>query len=170
MFWLVAYFVCYGVYIILQAILKKRWSDVKRTLLFTLATWLTLAVVFLPMIIVVLRANYSVSYSVYNVNGFPGELRSQAQYLGIGLLVMIFAGTVYGVVKRKTRVPNDTRRDRRNLYDIYLHANSEHGLSSHVDLVPAYFLLMLICFGGICSLEKNGCLRSLLLWFWDFAA
>ena len=155
MFWLVAYFVCYGAYIILQAILKKRWIDIKRTLLFTLATGLTLAVVFLPMIIVVLRANYSVSYSVYNVNGFPGELRSQAQYLGIGLLVMILAGTVYGVVKRKTRVLTilaviDV------IFTIFIFTRIQNmGYHHTLILVPAYFLLMLICFGGICSLEKK---------------
>lgn len=155
MFWLVAYFVCYGVYVILQAILKKRWSDVKRTVLFTLATGLTLAVVFLPMIIVVLRAHYSVSYSAYNVSGFSGELKSQAQYLGIGLLAVILTGTVYGIVKSKTRALTifaliDV------FFTIFIFTRIQNmGYHHTLILVPAYLLLMLICFGGICRLEKR---------------
>ncbi len=155
MFWLVAYYVCYGVYIILQAIHEKRWGSLKRALLFAFAAALTLAIVFLPMIIVVLRANYAVSYSAYNVNGLPGELKSQAQRLGIGLLIILSAGSIYGVINRKTRTLTIfTVVD--ILFSIFIFTRIQNmGYHHTLILVPAYLLLMLICFGGICQLEKK---------------
>lgn len=155
MFWLVAYYSCYGVYILLLAVREKRWINLKRAVLFALAAGLILSIVFLPMIIVFTRVNYSVSYSAYNANGFPGELLSQAHRLGIGLLIILSSGLIYGVIKRQTRVLTILTLVE-IIFTIFIFTRIQNmGYHHTLILVPAYLLLMLICFGGICQLNKK---------------
>jgi len=154
MFWLVAYFACYGLAIIVHALKNKLWGHLKRIGLFVLATGFILATVFLPKIVVLLRSNFSQSYSAYNFGGFWGELANQARFLGIGLLVLIAGGLIYGVVNRRTRVLTILAVVEIFLTIFIFTRIQNMGYHHTLILVPAYFMLMLILFAGICRLEK----------------
>ncbi|MEN6636974.1 MAG: hypothetical protein ABFC56_14055 [Clostridiaceae bacterium] len=154
-FWLVGYYACYAVYVLLKAVRGKTWINLKRAILFALSAGVILCVVFLPMILVLRKANYAASYSAYNVGGFFGELTSQANYLGIGLLILVFAGLVYGIIRRRSRqLTLFAVLDL--LLTIFLFTRIQNmGYHHTLILVPAYLLLMLICLAGICEMESK---------------
>ena len=154
-FWLVAYYACYAVYVLLEAVRKKAWVNLKRAVLFALSAAVILCVVFLPMIIVLRRANYAASYSAYNLGGFPVELANQARFLGIGLLLIVLFGLFYGIFQQRSRkltlfVAADF------LLTVFLFTRIQNmGYHHTLILVPVYLLLMLICLAGLCRLEKK---------------
>jgi len=155
LFLLAAYYACYGIHLILHAAHEKRWDILKRAGLFALVSALVLGAVFFPMIPRVVTANYAVGYSAYNIGGFPAELKSQAQFFGIGLLSFLFAAFLYGVINRQSR--------KLTLFTviagflmIFLFTRIQNmGYHHTLILVPAYLLLMLIGLSGICRLEKK---------------
>ena len=154
-FWLAAYYACYGAFVLLRAIRVKSWSDIKRAVLFALAAAGILGIVFLPMIVTLLRTNYAVSYSAYNAGGLPAELRSQAQYLGLGLLTILLTGIVYGILRKQYRklillAVADW------LLMVFLFTRIQNmGYHHTLILVPVYLFLMLVCFAGVCRMEKT---------------
>ena len=154
-FWLAAYYACYAVYVLLRAIRGKFWSNIKRAVLFALATAAILGIVFLPMIVTLFRADFAMSYSAYNSGGFPAELRSQAQYLGLGLLAMLLIGIVYGILRKQYRklillAVADW------LLMVFLFTRIQNmGYHHTLILVPVYLFLMLVCLAGICQMEKR---------------
>jgi len=159
MFWLVAYYVCYGLAVVLRYIHGKRWSNLVRAILFFLSAAVCVVIVLLPMIISVLKVNYASSYSAYNVGGFPAELANQAQYLGIGFLTILFAGFFWGVVKKQSRWLALLTAIH-IAFAIFLFTRIQNmGYHHTLILVPAYFLLMLICLSGIASLKKKWVLQ-----------
>ncbi len=154
-FWLAAYYACYAVYVLLRAIRGKALVNIKRAVLFALCAAAIIGIVFLPMLVTLLRTNYAVSYSAYNAGGFPFELKNQAQHLGLGLLVLLFVGLVYGVIKKQLReLTLFAVAD--GLLMIFLFTRIQNmGYHHTLILVPVYLMLMLLCLFAVCQLEKK---------------
>ena len=154
-FWLVAYYACYAIYVLIRSIRGKVWANIKRAALFALASAIILGIVFLPMIVTFFRTNYAVSYSVYNAGGFPAELKGQARFLGLGVLSLAFIGFVYGIIQKQLRmVTLFALAD--GLLIIFLFTRIQNmGYHHTLILVPVYLMLMIICLFGACQLEKK---------------
>ena len=154
-FWLAAYYACYAVYLLQKSIRGETWHNLRRAILFALSAAVILGIVFLPMIVTLLRTNYSVSYSAYNSGGFPAELKSQAQYLGLGLLAMLLIGIVYGIIRKQYRALTLFAAVD-GLLMIFLFTRIQNmGYHHTLILVPVYLFLMLVCFAGICRMERK---------------
>lgn len=158
LFWVVVYYACYGVSIVLRILREKRWDKLRHFLTFALSAGGAVCVILFPMIYTTLRANYSVRYSFYNVGGFPFELVSQARHLGIGLLVLLFAGFLWGLLRRKTRPLTLFTLVDLLLTMLIFTRIQNMGFHHTLILVPAYLLLMLLCLAGISRMEKRAVL------------
>jgi hypothetical protein len=154
-FWVIAYYACYAASVVVRALREKRRDQLKHLLTFALFAGGAVCVILFPMIYSIMRANYAVSYSFYNEGGFPVELIRQARFLGIGLLILLFAGVLIGVIRRKTRALTlfalaDV------LLTIFLFTRIQNmGFHHTLILVPAYLLFMLLCLAGISRLQKR---------------
>ncbi|NLI53880.1 MAG: hypothetical protein GX417_06075 [Clostridiales bacterium] len=155
MYWLVAYYACYGLAVTMRILRDKRWDNLKRMILFCLSAAASIAVVLFPMILKVLRTDYAKHYSYYNVGGFPVELTRQARYLGIGILLILLAGFLWAFFRKQTR-GFSLLAVADGLFTILLFTRIQNmGIHHTLILVPAYLLLMLICLAGISRLEKK---------------
>lgn len=159
MFWLAAYYVCYGFAVIVRFIRGKHWKNLVRAVLFFLIAAICVVTVLLPMIIIVLRTNFASSYSAYNIGGFPAELTRQARFLGIGLLIVLFAGFLWGIIQRKSRWLAVFALLNIMLAIFFFTRIQNMGYHHTLILVPSYFLLMLISLSGISSLKKKWAFR-----------
>ena len=155
LFWLVAYYACYGFAIAFHTIRNKRWMDLRRAALFCISAGASIAVVLLPKIVRLAKTDYAESYEFYNVGGLSLELSNQSKFLGIGLLVIITAGFLWGVFRRRTRGLSILAAADLALIIVLFTRIQNMGYHHMMILVPAYLLLMLNCLAGICRLEKK---------------
>ncbi|HWQ98218.1 MAG TPA: hypothetical protein VN538_09045 [Clostridia bacterium] len=155
LFWVVVYYACYAASVVLRVLREKRTDKLKHFLTFALFAGGAVCVILFPMIYSLLRANNAASYSFYNDGGFPVELLHQAHYLGIGLLILLFAGVLVGVIRRKTRALTLFALSDLLLTMLLFTRIQNMGFHHTLILVPAYLLLMLLCLAAVSGLEKR---------------
>ena len=155
LFWVVAYYACYAASVVVRALREKSRGQLKHLLMFALLAGGAVCVTLFPMIYVILRQNYSANYSFYHEGGFPFELVHQAQFLGIGLLLLLLAGVLIGAIRRKTRALTLLALTNLMLTILLFTRIQNMGFHHTLILVPAYLLLMLLLLAGISRLEKK---------------
>ncbi len=154
-YWVIAYYACYGLATLVRLIQGKRWEQLKRFFKFVLLGCAVVGAALFPLIRAILRTNYSVSYSEYNVGGFPFELLNQAHFLGLGLLILLLAGFLWGVFRKQTRVWSILAVTDILLVILLFTRIQNMGFHHSLILVPAYLLLMLLCLAGISRIRRK---------------
>lgn len=155
LFWVVVYYACYAASVVLRVVREKRMEQFKHFLTFALCAGGAVCVILFPMIYSVLRTNYAASYSFYNEGGFPVELLHQARFLGIGLMILMLAGILAGVIRRKTRALTLFALADLLLTMLLFTRIQNMGFHHTLILVPTYLLLMLLCLSAVSGLEKR---------------
>ncbi|MCL1854464.1 MAG: hypothetical protein FWF86_01925 [Clostridia bacterium] len=107
LFWMAAYAAIFGVYSVLSIGFSRQRGRIRKRYL-TLLTMggfcaLFVGVLLFPMIIRVLREDYTRRYASYLGGGFTGELLAQVSRLGWMFAAMVLVGMVYGLFQRKYR-------------------------------------------------------------------
>ena len=155
LFWLVAYFGCYGLSLVYRAIRGKQWATLKRVIFFGVIAGGCVLVSLFPMILRVFRNDYATSYSYYNAGGFPAELKTQTLRLGLGLALLLGGGLVVGIVQKKTRGLALLAGANILLTILIFTRIQNMGLHHTLILVPAYLLLLMTGFAWLASLQKK---------------
>ena len=116
LFLLIAFFLSYGVAIIIhhKSLLAKApkkspsakalLKSLKPALTFVLIAAASLLIALLPFIIRTLKADYATSYAAWNTGGLAFEItKHQIPFLGYFLLALILLGFLVGIVNKSTR-------------------------------------------------------------------
>jgi len=103
MFWVAAYFVLYGLGVLLRAIRQKQPETAKRLLKFAGLSLLFVGGPLLPMFWRIVGQNYADRYATYQTGGFWAEVQHQGVFLGGLLGAVLLVGTVYGLWRKKAR-------------------------------------------------------------------
>ena len=155
LYWVIAYYACYGLAVLVRLIQGKQWTQLKRFAKFVILGVAVVGAALFPLIRAILRTNYSVSYSAYNAGGFPFELSNQAHFLGFGLLLLLLAGFLWGVIRKQTRAWSILAVLDMFLAILLFTRIQNMGFHHSLILVPAYLLLMLLCLAGISRIRRK---------------
>lgn len=103
MFTVVAFFLLYGLWVLIGAWLHKQAQTALRFVKFAAASLVCVGVPLLPMFWRIVKADYSDRYATYQTGGFLAELNNQRVYLGWLVFGIMLIGILYGLYKRRTR-------------------------------------------------------------------
>jgi len=168
LFWLAAYYGCYGLAILIGEIRARRWRSILRAVLFCLTAAILVSAVLFPMIKRVLQTDYAGDYSFYNSGGFLFELKNQAGFLGAGILILLLGGILAGLIYKEARRTCLLALGQGLLAMLFFTRIQNMGYHQSLILVPAYLILLLLCLWGICQRKRNGvyvCAAALSLGF-----
>lgn len=168
LFWLVAYYGCYGIEILVGAIRSKRWGNLLRAVAFCAIAAVIVSAVLFPMLKRVLQTDYAGDYRFYNSGGLGFELKNQAGYLGAGLLVLLLGGILAGAIRKEAR-PLCLLTLGHGLGSMFLFTRIQNmGYHQSLILVPAYLTLLFLCLWGIRQWKRKEvfvCAAALALGF-----
>ena len=106
-FWLVGYVCAYALYLIYYLIKTKdkkiRINIIKNASIFCILTTAFLVMSLYPLISRIIKDDYSVSYSAWNIGGLNIEMVHQFQRLGLLYICVMIIGIIYGLKNRKLR-------------------------------------------------------------------
>lgn len=168
MFWLLGYYACYAVVLVVSALIQKKYKNIARLVLFGVCAAAAVGAVLFPMFRRVLGVDYIGSYTYYNTGGLPAELQAQAQYLGIGLLLLIAFGGVWALLQKSLRQAGILAISSGGLILFLFTRVQNMGYHQSLILVPSYILLMVFCIAGVCGLKKRAvfaCVAAAVLGF-----
>ena len=103
MFTVAAFFVLYGVGVLVRAALQKQGTAAIRFAKFAVASLICVGVPLVPMFWRIVKADYSDRYATYQTGGFLAELNNQRVYLGWLVFAIMLVGILYGLYKSKAR-------------------------------------------------------------------
>ena len=103
MFAVVAFFVLYGVWVLVRAAVCKQGAAALRFVKFAAASLVCVGLPLVPMFWRIVKADYGDRYATYQTGGFLSELDHQRIYLGYFLGIMFVIGTLYALYKKQTR-------------------------------------------------------------------
>lgn len=155
MFWLLGFYICYSIVVIVSALLKKRRGNIVRLLLFGVCAAAVVSAVLFPMFKRILSTDYANAYAVYNDGGFPVELKSQAGYLGVGLVLLMAAGGIWALFQKNLRRAGILAISS-GFTILFLFTRIQNmGFHHSLIMVPSYALLLVFCVLWISTLEKK---------------
>ena len=103
MFTVVAFFVLYGVWVLVRAAMRKQGAAALRFIKFAAASLVCVGLPLVPMFWRIVKADYGDRYATYQTGGFLSELDHQRIYLGYFLGIMFVIGILYVLYKKQTR-------------------------------------------------------------------
>lgn len=167
-----SYFLLYGLWVLVGALLRRRWEAVRRLLRFAGLSLLVVGGALAPMFWRMAAFNYAERYSTYLEGGMPQELQSQLTLLGWGMAALCAAGVLWGMCQKDNAVrccgflaPGAA------LLTVFLLTRVQN-LSSHQSLAMAafYLLALYLCLLGAASLPQPALQRGglCLLLAWSF--
>ena len=103
MYFILVYFICYGLYILLINIKNKNKIKliIKHAMIYILVVGVFFLVTLYPLFKNIIVNGYS--YDFYLSGGFSGELTSQIAHLGYLFLIMIIIGIINGIITKQYR-------------------------------------------------------------------
>ena len=103
MFTVAAFFVLYGVWVLVRAALQKQGTAALRFVKFAVTSLIYVGVPLVPMFWRIVKADYSDRYATYQTGGFLAELANQRVYLGWLVFAIMLIGILYGLYNAKAR-------------------------------------------------------------------
>lgn len=103
MFTVVAFFVLYGVWVLVRAAVCKQGAAALHFVKFAAASLVCVGLPLVPMFWRIIKADYGDRYATYQTGGFLSELDHQRIYLGYFLGIMFAIGALYALYKKQTR-------------------------------------------------------------------
>ena len=103
MFTVAAFFVLYGVWVLVRAALQKQGTAALRFVKFAVTSLICVGVPLVPMFWRIVKADYSDRYATYQTGGFLAELDHQRVYLGYFIGILFVIGILYAAYKKQTR-------------------------------------------------------------------
>ncbi len=159
LFWLVAYFLLYGAYVLLSALREPNAAKRKATLLrifgYAFCCALAFALLLYPMFRRMLSYDYATHYVSYLGGGFRSELSAQRQRLGWATTGFLLLGAVWGLIRRDTRGASFSALFCFFVPLLLFTRIQNMGLHQSLILVPSYLMLLNILFACVCSMENR---------------
>lgn len=153
MYFVLVYFLCYGLYLLINNIKNKKRNItiLKHLIYYALVVGVSFGIILFPLFKKILLNGYS--YEYYMNGGFPGELESQLHHLGYFGLLIIIIGVIYGVINKKYRNYSILLTIEYFLIIFLFTRMQNMGLHHSLLLVPIYiyFILMFI----LLIIDKN---------------
>ncbi len=166
-FWMIGYYIAYGIFTILEAILDKDKELLKRkiknALTFVVIAVLALTLLLFPIMYKTIVANYSVSYSDWNMGGLSHEVRQQYEFLGIFAIILIIIGTVYWLTKKETRFFVLTNILTYILTIILFTRVQNTWYHQSLIFVMQYLILLILGIAAVCKINNKYIRNSLLV-------
>lgn len=151
MFWVAAYFILYGLWVLGRAARRKDAAAAVRLLKFAAVSLVCVGLPLAPMFWHILRQNYADRYATYQTGGFFSELANQAGFLGLLPVGIGLAGVAYGLL-RPARRPGGSARSLAVLAAVgavftVLLVTRVQNMDDHQSLAvaPFYLLAMDLC-------------------------
>lgn len=106
MYFILSYFICYGMSIILLNIKNKDkiFKIIKNCILYLLIVLIFFGITLFPLFKNIIASNFANSYGYYMTGGFSAEILSQVGHVGYILLIIMLIGFIYGIVKKEYRL------------------------------------------------------------------
>ena len=103
MFTVVAFFVLYGMWVLVRAAMRKQGAAALRFVKFAAVSLVCVGLPLVPMFWRIVKADYGDRYATYQTGGFLSELDHQRIYLGYFLGILFVIGALYALYKKQTR-------------------------------------------------------------------
>jgi len=165
-FWMIGYYVSYGVFLLIEAILDKNREllikKLKNALTFAGIAVLILGVLLFPIIYKTIVANYSVSYSDWNLGGLSLEIWQQYKFLGIISIILIISGIIYWTTKKESRYFIFTNVLTYIITIILFTRIQNTWYHQSLMFVLQYLMLIILGIGAICQVN-NKYVRNVLV-------
>lgn len=168
MFWVAAYFLLYGLWVLARAAARKNAGAAVRLVKFAAVSLVCVGLPLAPMFWHIVRQNYADRYATYQTGGFAGELTNQVNFLGLLAGGIALAGVGYGLLRpAKRQDGGKTTRPAAALAAVgavltVLLVTRVQNMDDHQSLAvaPFYLLGMYLCALGAANLRPDALRRG----------
>ena len=158
-FWLLGYFITYGLSIIVKFLLEKKIKELKiilkNTSIFILISIIFLGILVSPIIYRTLKNNYATSYSAWNIGGINHEFRTQTSRLGIIYVIIMICGVIYGLCSKENRLFTIQLLGTNIITIIAFTRIQNTGAHHTLMLIPTYIILFQLAIIGISKISRK---------------
>ncbi len=106
MYFILSYFLCYGISILIMNFKNKNklFKIIKNCILYLIIAIMFFGITLFPLFKNIIASDFASSYSFYLSDGFIGEISSQIGHIGYIVLIIMFIGIIYGIIKKECRL------------------------------------------------------------------